>query len=113
MAEYFKKYKTIIVLVIGILFSIYVINGINEHSIIPDHIHSIDDKAEGERTDADNITILQRTLQKDPGNVEAMIQLSDLYIKTDERKSAVKMLNEIMKIDPSNKEAGERLKKLE
>ena len=43
MTEFLKKYKAIIVVVIGILFSIYVINGINDHSIIPDHIHSIDD----------------------------------------------------------------------
>ena len=113
MKEFLIKHKKLIVIALGILFSVYVINGINDHSIIPDHIHSIDDKAEVERTDEDNIVILRRSLQKDPENVEVMIQLSDLYIKTADKKSAEKILNEIMKIDPSNKEAGERLKKLE
>lgn len=114
MEEFFKKNKfKIIVVLIAVLFSAYIINGINEHSIIPDHIHSIDDKAPSERTDEDNITILKRSLQKEPGNVEVMLQLSELYIKTGDTKSAKKVINEILEIDPSNKEAEERLKKLE
>lgn len=114
MKEFFTKYKfKIIVALIAVLFSAYIINGINEHSIIPDHIHSIDDKAPEERTDEDNITILKRSLQKDPGNVNVMIQLSELYIKTGDKKSAKKVLNEILEIDPSDKEAGELLKKLD
>ena len=113
MAEFLKKYKKILVVLLGILFSVYIINGINEHSIIPDHIHSIDDKAENERTDEDNIIILERSLQKDPGNVDVMLQLSDLYIKTENLKSAKKLVTEVLEIDPSNKEAAERLKKLD
>lgn len=113
MTEFLKKYKAIIVIVLGILFAVYVINGINDHSIIPDHIHSIDDKAADERTDSDNIIILERSLQKDPGNIDVMLQLSDLYIKTENKKAAKKMISEILEIDPSNLEAAERLKKLD
>lgn len=113
MTEFIKKYKGILIILLGVLFSVYVINGIYEHSIIPDHIHSIDDKAENERTDEDKIVILERSLQKEPGKVDVMLQLSDLYIKTDNKKSAKKMLNKILEIDPSNKEAGELLKKSE
>lgn len=114
MEEFLKKNKIkILVALIAVLFSAYIINGINEHSTIPDHIHSIDDKAPEERTEEDNIVILERTLQKDPGNVDVMIQLSDLYIKTGDEKSAKKKLREILDIDPYNKEAGERMKRLE
>ncbi len=113
MAEFLKRYKKILVVLLGILFSVYIINGINEHSIIPDHIHSIDDKAENERTDEDNIIILERSLQKDPGNVDVMLQLSGLYINTGNKKAAKKMISEVLEIDPSNKEAAERLKKLD
>lgn len=113
MTEFLIRYKKILVVILGILFSVYIINGINEHSIIPDHIHSIDDKAENERTDEDNIVILERSLQKDPGNVDVMLQLSDLYIKTDNKRSAKKMITEILETDPSNKEAEELLRKLD
>lgn len=114
MGEFLKKNKfKILVVLIAISFTAYVIDGINEYSIIPDHIHSIDDKAPEERTDEDNIVILRRSLQKDPGNVEVMIQLSELYIKTGDTKAAKKTVNEIIEIDPSNKEAAELLKKLE
>ena len=90
MEEFLKKNKIkILVALIAVLFSAYIINGINEHSTIPDHIHSIDDKAPEERTDEDNIVILKRILQKDPGNVDVMIQLSDLYIKTGDEKLGV------------------------
>ena len=114
MKEFFlKNKKLLLVIILSIIFSVYVINGINEHSIIPDHIHSIDDKAPEERTDADNIVILERSLQKDPGNVDVMIQLSDLYIKTGNLKSAKKKIAEILEIDPYNKVATELLKKLD
>ncbi|HMS65505.1 MAG TPA: tetratricopeptide repeat protein, partial [Ignavibacteria bacterium] len=66
-----------------------------------------------ERTDEDNITILQRSLQKDPGNVIIMLQLADLYIKTNDNKSAKKTLEKVLEIDPYNKDAAEGLKKLE
>lgn len=114
MIEFLKKNKVkVIVVIIFILFSVYVINGIYEHSIIPEHIHSIDDKAPEQRTDLENITVLERILQKDPGNVNIMIQLSELYIKTGNKKSAKKTLIKILEIDPSNKEASELLKQLE
>lgn len=114
MKEFFKKNKIkIIVIVIGVLFSAYVINSIIQYSIIPDHIHSIDDKAVEQRSDLENITVLERTLQKDPNNINVMIELTGLYIKTDNKKSAKKMLNEILVIDPANKEANELLKKSE
>ncbi len=114
MIEYFKKKKKLLlVITLGILFSIYIVNGINEHTIIPDHIHSIDDKAADERTDEDNIVILERSLQKDPGNIEVMLQLTDLYIKTENIKSAKKLIADILEIDPYNKEAAGHLKKLD
>ena len=113
MKEFFKKNKLkIIVIVIVVLFSAYVINGINQHSVIPDHIHSIDDKKPEERTDIENITLLERSLIKDPGNIRTMIELSVLYIKLDDKKSAKKTLNKILEIDPSNKEAIELLNQL-
>ena len=114
MEEFLRKNKfKFLIALIAILFSAYIINGINEHSTIPDHIHSIDDKAPEERTDEDNITILQRSLQKDPGNVIVMQQLADLYIKTNDKKSAKKILEKVLETDPYNKEAAESLKKLE
>lgn len=114
MKEFVRKNKIkLFVVVLGILFSAYIINGIREHSIIPDHIHSIDDKAPEERTDSDNITILERSLNKDPENIAIMIELAGLYIKTDNEKPAKKMLNKIIEIDPYNKEAIEKLKQLD
>lgn len=114
MKDNLKKNRIkIIVVLIAILFSAYIINGINEHSIIPDHIHSVDDKAPDERTDTDNIIILERILQKNPGNINIMNNLSELYIKTDNEKSAKKILREILDIDPYNNDAVEHLKKLE
>ncbi len=114
MVDFLKRNKVkIIVTLIMVLFSAYIINGINEHSIISDHIHSIDDKAPEERTDEDNIVILSRSLQKDPDNVKVMIELSDLYVKTNDVSSAKKTLKRILELDPYNKEAGERLKQLE
>ncbi len=114
MEDFLKRNKVkIIVALIAVLFSAYIINGINEHSIIPDHIHSIDDKAPEERTDEDNIVILRRSLQNDPDNVSYMLELSDLYVKTQDVSEAKKTLKKILEIDPYNKEAGERLKQLD
>lgn len=114
MKEFLKRNRMkLLVALLSILFAMYIINGIREHSIIPEHIHSIDDKAPEERSDADNITILERTLQKDPDNVAVMEELSDLYIKTDNGKSAKKILNKIIEIDPYHKEAKEKLKQLD
>ncbi|HMQ69091.1 MAG TPA: tetratricopeptide repeat protein [Ignavibacteria bacterium] len=110
-----KKSKKVILTVsaLAVLFAVYIINGINEHTVIPDHIHSIDDKAPEERTDEDNIIILERTIQNEPDNVQAMIEVSELYIKTDDKKSAKKILEKALAIDPYNKIAGERLKQLD
>ncbi|MBK9403180.1 MAG: hypothetical protein IPN57_01395 [Ignavibacteria bacterium] len=45
--------------------------------------------------------------------MEVLIQLTDLYIKTNNEKEAKKTLKEILDIDPYNKEANERIKKLD
>lgn len=114
MNEFLHKNKIkLIVALIAILFTVYIVYGINEHTVIPDHIHSIDDKAPEDRTDSDNITILERTLQKDPDNVIVLVELSDLYIKTNNEKSAKETLERILEIDPINKEAKARLKQLD
>lgn len=113
MKAFFKKNKKIIVIFITILFLVLLIININRYIIIPDHIHSIDDKPAEQRSDIENITVLERSLQKDPENISIMIQLSDLYLRIENKKAAKKMLNEILEIDPSNKEAGELLKKSE
>ncbi len=114
MNDFISKHKLkLIVAAILVLFSVYIISGINEHTIIPDHIHSIDDKAPEERTDEDNIVILRRTIQNEPDNIDAMISLSDLYIKTNDSKSAKKTLNEVLKIDPYHKGAKERMSQLD
>lgn len=103
----------IMVSIIIILFLVFLIEEIKKYTTIPDHIHSIDDKSPEQRSDVENITVLERTLQKDPYNINVMIELTGLYFKTDNKKAAKKMLNEILEIDPSNKEAGELLKKSE
>ncbi len=113
MNEFLKKNKKIIVIFIIIFFLVMLVIKINQYLTIPEHIHSIDDKPSEQRSVIENITVLERSLQKDPGNVNVMIQLSDLYIKIENKKSAKKTLTKILEIDPSNKEAIERLKKLE
>ncbi|MBK9332595.1 MAG: tetratricopeptide repeat protein [Ignavibacteria bacterium] len=114
MKDFISKNKLkLIVTAVLILFSAYIINGVNEHTVIPDHIHSVDDKAPEERTDEDNIIVLRRTIQNEPGNIDAMISLSDLYIKTNDTKSAKKTLNEVLKIDPYHKGAKERIGQLD
>lgn len=103
----------IIVSIIIILFLVFLIVEIKKYNTIPEHIHSIDDKTAEQRSDMENITVLERTLQKEPNNVNVMIELTGLYIKTDNKKSAKKMIKEILDIDPTNKEAIELLKKSE
>ncbi|HQY20186.1 MAG TPA: tetratricopeptide repeat protein [Ignavibacteria bacterium] len=106
MKEFFKKNKLkILVFAVSILFVAYIVNGINEHTVIPDHIHSIDDKASEEWTDEEKITVLKRTLQNEPDNIEAMLKLADLYIHTGDNKSAKKTIDKVLEIDPYNKEA--------
>ncbi|MBK8983605.1 MAG: hypothetical protein IPM38_15150 [Ignavibacteria bacterium] len=91
MKDFISRNKLkLIVAAVLVFFAFYIINGINEHTVIPDHIHSVDDKAPEDRTDEDNIVILRRTIQNEPGNIDAMISLSDLYIKTNDSKSAKK-----------------------
>lgn len=114
MKGFLKKNKfKIIVVILIILLSVFFIMEINRYSTIPEHIHSIDDKPLEQRSVIENITVLERSLQKDPNNVNIIIQLSDLYIKIDNKKLAKKTLAKVLEIDPSNKEANERLKKLE
>lgn len=114
MKAFLKKNKfKLLAAVLIILLSVFFIIEINRYSSIPQHIHSIDDKPSEQRSVIENITVLERSLQKDPENISIMIQLSDLYSKIENKKSAKKTLTKIMEIDPSNKEAIERLKKLE
>lgn len=114
MKEILKKNKKkLTAALIIILFSAYIINGIREYSIIPDHIHSIDDKAPEERTNEDNIIIIERSLQKDPGNVKLMFELSGLYMKAGDEETARNLLTKIIEIDPYHKEAGEILNQMD
>ncbi len=114
MKAFFKKNKfKLITGILIILFSVFFIIEINRYSTIPEHLHSIDDKAPEQRTDLENITVLERSLQKDPNNVNIMIQLTDLYIKIGNKRLAEKTLIKILELDPSNKEANERYKKLD
>lgn len=104
--DFLKKNKLkIIVISTCILFAAYIVNGINDHTIIPDHIHSIDDKDPNDRTDEEKIIVLQRSLQKDPNDINVLIELADLYIHTGDNKSAKKTIEKILEIDPYNKEA--------
>lgn len=106
-----KKYKIIAICVL-FLFVAFVIIEVNRSSKIPEHIHSIDDKSAEQRTDEENITISERTLQKEPKNINVMLQLTDLYLKTNQKSSAVKMIEKILEIDPSNQAANDKLKLL-
>ena len=106
------KKKKIIILIIISLFTLFVFYEVNRSSKIPDHIHSIDDKPAEQRTDEENITVLRRTLQNEPENIKALMELSDLYIKTGQYDLAGKYLEEIIDIDPANSEAIEKLKNL-
>ena len=97
----------------ALLFGVYILNGINDHSIIADHIHSIDDKPQNEWTDEDYITVYKRDIQRDPTNVSVMIKLSEIYKRTGDTKAAKKMYEKILKIDPNLKEIKALLKELE
>jgi cytochrome c-type biogenesis protein CcmH/NrfG len=104
-----KKYK-IIGLTILSLFAVYLFYEVNQSSKIPDHIHSIDDKADVERTDDEKIIVLERSLQKEPDNVKDMQQLAELYLKTSQISKAKRITERILEIDPANEPAMERLK---
>jgi cytochrome c-type biogenesis protein CcmH/NrfG len=97
-----KKSKIILAAVI-ILFLGFLYFQLNNFTKIPDHIHSIDDKQPEQRTDEENITVLERTLQKEPNNISIMLQLSELYLKTGQKSEAAEMLEKILEIEPSNK----------
>ena len=92
------------------LFIIYVLYEVVKSSKIPDHIHSIDDKADVERTDDEKIVVLERSLQKEPDNVKDMQQLAELYLKTSQISKAKRITERILEIDPANEPAIERLK---
>ncbi|MFA5011179.1 MAG: tetratricopeptide repeat protein [Ignavibacteria bacterium] len=106
-----KKHKLIIVGIL-ILFLGYLFYQLNNYSKIPEHIHSIDDKKPEERTDEENIMVFERTLQTEPTNISIMLQLSELYLKTGQKSKSKDMIDDILKIDPANKEASEKLKQL-
>jgi cytochrome c-type biogenesis protein CcmH/NrfG len=106
-----KKYKIIFAILI-LMLSVFFFMELNRSTKIPEHIHSIDDKTADKRTDEDNITLLERSLQKEPNNVNIMVQLSDLYMKTDQKRDAKKMIEKALEIDPSNKEALIRLEQI-
>jgi len=106
-----KKIK-IIFAVISILFLGFLYFQLNNFTEIPDHIHSIDDKQPEQRTDEENITVMERTLEKEPDNIKIMLQLSELYLKTSQNGNAIEMLEKILEIEPANKEAADKLKQL-
>ena len=106
------KNKKIILFISLSLFVLFVFYEVNRSSKIPDHIHSIDDKPAEQRTDEENITVLKRTLQSEPENIKALMEISDLYIKTGNHDLAEKYLEEILDLDPANAEAVQKLNKL-
>ncbi|MCC7159120.1 MAG: tetratricopeptide repeat protein [Ignavibacteria bacterium] len=106
-----KKYRIFFIIIVLIL-SVFLFIELNRSTKLPDHIHSIDDKSVDQRTDEENITVLERTLQKEPNNVNVMIQLADLYTKTDQKRDAKRMIENILEIDPSNKEGLIRLERI-
>lgn len=97
---------------ITIIFLVFLLVNIVRYNIILGHLNSVNDKSPEQRTDIENINALDRSLQKDPNNVNIMFQLTDLYIKTGNKNSAKKLIKKILEIDPSNKEVNERLKQL-
>ncbi len=107
-----KRIISIIIFCIIALFFAYIIIEVNKSTKIPEHIHSIDDKAAGERTDDENILVLQRSLAKNPGDVKIMLQLALLYQKTSKSDDAKELYKDILKIDPGNDSAETHLKKL-
>lgn len=111
--NFLKKNKLkLLVATISILLVVYIAYGINEHTVIPDHIHSIDDKSSEEWNDEEKITVLKRTIQNEPNNVDAMVQLADLYIHTGDKKSAAETIEKILEINPYNKQVVELKKEL-
>ncbi len=107
-----KRKISIIIFCIVALFLAFVIMEVNKSSKIPDHIHSIDDKAAEERTDDENILLLQRSWSKNPKDVIIMLQLALLYQKTSEIDKAKELYQDVLEIDPGNDSAEAHLKKL-
>lgn len=107
-----NKYKIIGLSVLS-LFVLYLFYEVYNSSKIPDHIHSIDDKAHDERTDDEKIIVLERTLQKEPKNINAMLELSDLYVKTSQVSKAKRLIDNVLEIEPANKTAQDKLKAIE
>jgi len=106
------KRQKLIIAAILILFLGYVFFQLNNYSKIPDHIHSVDHKQPEERSIEENILVNERILQKEPTNISIMLQLSELYFKTGQKNKSKDMLEDILKIDPLNKEASEKHKQL-
>lgn len=106
-----KKSKLIIAAIIVVFLGIVYFQ-LNNFTKISDHVHSVDDKQPDQRTDEDNIIIFERTLQKQPDNINAMFQLSELYLKTGQKSKSKDMLESILEIDPANKEVSKRLDSL-
>lgn len=106
------KISKLIIAAILIAFSGIVYYQLRNFTKISDHVHSVDDKQSEQRTDEDNIIIFERILQKQPDDINAMFQLSELYLKTGQKGKSRDMLESILDIDPSNKKAMEKLKQL-
>lgn len=103
-----RKINIIAICVLS-LFIVYVLYEVIKSSKIPDHIHSIDDKAAVERTDDEKIIVLERSLQKEPDNINVMLELTDLYLKTSQVSKAKRLIEKVLEIDPANEKAKERL----
>ncbi len=108
-----KHYIKIVFAILFIVFIVFIYVEIDRNTIIPDHLHSIDDKSPEERTTEDSITIFERSLQKEPGNIDIKLQLSVLYIKTRRVTLARKKLLEILETEPSNTEAIKLIKQVQ
>lgn len=50
----------------------------------------------------DDLTFLQNILEKDPGNLKALIALGNQYFDANEPKKAIDMYGKALKIDPAN-----------
>jgi cytochrome c-type biogenesis protein CcmH/NrfG len=50
----------------------------------------------------DDLNLLQTILEKDPGNLKALISLGNLYFDANESQKAINMYGRALKIDPAN-----------
>lgn len=103
-----RKINIIIVFIL-IIFIVYIIVEVSRSTKISDHIHSIDDKPSEQRSDDERITVLERDLQREPKNINVMFELTDLYMKTNQKSKAEDMVEEILEIDPANEKAKSKL----